>query len=119
MFRLGLYHAVVRRSIRGPFTKGDQGWRYSRRLWRCASLGRLTVEYPSAIKSASRLRRLFRSSSMAEHSAVNRRVVGSSPTCGALIILIIERPPATVALTLRSDVKVIALLQNRRHRRDE
>ena len=27
--------------------------------------------------------RLFRSSSMAEHSAVNRRVVGSSPTCGA------------------------------------
>ena len=25
----------------------------------------------------------FRSSSMAEHSAVNRRVVGSSPTCGA------------------------------------
>src|SRR5690606_33974834 len=28
---------------------------------------------------------LFRSSSMAEHSAVNRRVVGSSPTCGANI----------------------------------
>jgi hypothetical protein len=28
-------------------------------------------------------RQLFRSSSMAEHSAVNRRVVGSSPTCGA------------------------------------
>src|SRR5687767_6334488 len=27
--------------------------------------------------------RSFRSSSMAEHSAVNRRVVGSSPTCGA------------------------------------
>jgi hypothetical protein len=27
--------------------------------------------------------RVFRSSSMAEHSAVNRRVVGSSPTCGA------------------------------------
>ncbi len=26
---------------------------------------------------------VFRSSSMAEHSAVNRRVVGSSPTCGA------------------------------------
>ena len=26
---------------------------------------------------------MFRSSSMAEHSAVNRRVVGSSPTCGA------------------------------------
>src|ERR1039457_7688400 len=26
---------------------------------------------------------LFRSSSMVEHSAVNRRVVGSSPTCGA------------------------------------
>ena len=29
---------------------------------------------------------LFRSSSMAEHSAVNRRVVGSSPTCGASIL---------------------------------
>ena len=35
----------------------------------------------------ARARRLFRSSSMAEHSAVNRRVVGSSPTCGANIIL--------------------------------
>ena len=30
-----------------------------------------------------RLRTIFRSSSMAEHSAVNRRVVSSSLTCGA------------------------------------
>jgi hypothetical protein len=49
---------------------------------------RLTLVYPHAIKSAFApdkgfSRRLFRSSSMAEHSAVNRRVVGSSPTCGA------------------------------------
>src|SRR5581483_189797 len=32
-------------------------------------------------------RSVFRSSSMAEHSAVNRRVVGSSPTCGAKFFL--------------------------------
>ena len=29
---------------------------------------------------------IFLSSSMAEHSAVNRRVVGSSPTSGAIFI---------------------------------
>ncbi len=28
---------------------------------------------------------LFRSSSVVEHSAVNRTVVGSSPTCGAML----------------------------------
>ena len=28
---------------------------------------------------------LFRSSSVVEHSAVNRAVVGSNPTCGAII----------------------------------
>ena len=51
---------------------------------------RLTLLNPFAIKtvrfSGEILRwreQLFRSSSMAEHSAVNRRVVGSSPTCGA------------------------------------
>jgi hypothetical protein len=31
---------------------------------------------------------LFRSSSVVEHSAVNRTVVGSSPTCGAIIFII-------------------------------
>ena len=30
---------------------------------------------------------LFRSSSVVEQSAVNRSVVGSSPTCGAIFIL--------------------------------
>ena len=30
---------------------------------------------------------LFRSSSVVEHSAVNRTVVGSSPTCGAIIFV--------------------------------
>ncbi len=29
---------------------------------------------------------LFRSSSVVEHSAVNRAVVGSNPTCGAIFI---------------------------------
>lgn len=36
MFRLGLCQAVVRRSI-GDLSVGDQGWRYSRRLWPSAS----------------------------------------------------------------------------------
>ena len=51
---------------------------------------RLTLLSPFAIKTVRfsgqviRYReQVFRSSSMAEHSAVNRRVVGSSPTCGA------------------------------------
>src|ERR1041384_942785 len=37
---------------------------------------------------------VFRSSSMAEHSAVNRRVVGSSPTCGAnsFWVYVLENP---------------------------
>ncbi len=39
----------------------------------------------------------IRSSSMAEHSAVNRRVVGSSPTCGANSI---KRKPRTARLSL-------------------
>ena len=50
----------------------------------------LTLPDPSVIKISSRSRmvpryagRLFRSSSMAEHPAVNRRVVSSSLTCGA------------------------------------
>ncbi len=30
---------------------------------------------------------LFRSSSVVEHSAVNRAVVGSNPTCGAIFLL--------------------------------
>src|SRR6185295_13861782 len=52
----------------------------------------LTLPTPSVIKISSRSRmvfkqcgRLFRSSSMAEHPAVNRRVVSSSLTCGAKI----------------------------------
>ena len=32
--------------------------------------------------------KLFRSSSVVEHSAVNRTVVGSSPTCGAIFVYI-------------------------------
>jgi hypothetical protein len=51
----------------------------------------LTLQNPSAIKPVSRphmvfmamIGRSFRSSSMAEHPAVNRRVVSSSLTCGA------------------------------------
>ena len=35
---------------------------------------------------------IFLSSSMAEHSAVNRRVVGSSPTWGALRSVYDDRP---------------------------
>ena len=42
-------------------------------------LPRLTLVNSFAIKTPHAL---IRSSSMAEHSAVNRRVVGSSPTCG-------------------------------------
>ena len=38
----------------------------------------------SIIYQASEMRRTFLGSSMAEHSAVNRRVVGSSPTRGAI-----------------------------------
>lgn len=80
------------------------------------SCRRLTLPDPFAIKTVRfsgrdiRYREeIFRSSSMAEHSAVNRRVVGSSPTCGAVIpkIKLKKRPLAKVALifvrsTLRS-----------------
>ena len=38
----------------------------------------------SIIYQASEMRQTFLGSSMAEHSAVNRRVVGSSPTRGAI-----------------------------------
>ena len=40
----------------------------------------------SIIYQASEMRQTFLGSSMAEHSAVNRRVVGSSPTRGAIKI---------------------------------
>ena len=48
----------------------------------------------SIIYQASEMRQTFLGSSMAEHSAVNRRVVGSSPTWGAigLDILAISSP---------------------------
>ena len=50
----------------------------------------ITLCYKSHSRTSYHLRAcapVFRSSSMAEHSAVNRRVVGSSPTCGAILII--------------------------------
>src|SRR5438445_10359923 len=54
----------------------------------CAPMLALTLLDGLCYKIRSRMQTsnratVFRSSSMAEHSAVNRRVVGSSPTCGA------------------------------------
>ena len=38
---------------------------------------------------------LFRGSSMAEHAAVNRRVVGSSPTRGAIEVISLQKNGST------------------------
>src|SRR5262249_51920860 len=56
----------------------------------------VTLCYKSHSRTSYHLRAcapVFRSSSMAEHSAVNRRVVGSSPTCGAIFLKKIARRP--------------------------
>src|SRR5436190_10013077 len=57
-------------------------------LWRVAAvaltvIATLCYKFRSRHQIGSNRATVFRSSSMAEHSAVNRRVVGSSPTCGA------------------------------------
>ena len=45
----------------------------------------LSVNYSNFVYAVLRVRCIFLDSSMAEHSAVNRRVVGSSPTRGAQV----------------------------------
>ena len=44
---------------------------------------------------------LFHSSSVVELSAVNRSVVGSSPTCGAIFLFIIHNNPGPLVKRLR------------------
>src|SRR5262249_40196567 len=59
---------------------------------------------------------VFRSSSMAEHSAVNRRVVGSSPTCGANIMVwvyILENPRGKLYVGYTEDLAARLLHHNR------
>src|SRR6266571_3828276 len=56
-------------------------------------LKRLCYKIRSRTARISSCATIFRSSSMAEHSAVNRRVVGSSPTCGAKFVRKIARRP--------------------------
>ena len=72
----------------------------------------LTLFRPSVIKISSRYRmvlryaaRLFRSSSMAEHPAVNRRVVSSSLTCGANIFEPNGQPNALPVFSSPSSAK--------------
>jgi hypothetical protein len=51
---------------------------------------------------------LFRSSSMAEHSAVNRGVVGSSPTCGAIsLVSIVDKAVTSHGLSPQRLIMII------------
>ena len=59
--------------------------RNSRRLWVRKLLSVQRQNYSNFVYAVLKVRCIFLDSSMAEHSAVNRRVVGSSPTRGAQV----------------------------------
>lgn len=67
------------RTLRSPLRHSANRLHLEKFVIRLEKISRCSIIY-----QASEMRRTFLGSSMAEHSAVNRRVVGSSPTRGAI-----------------------------------